>query len=155
MLSISRHLLADLAKIVWETWLWFPHPYSDSLCLPPFLYSVTSIIFSSVSPIINLQSHSLSLQHESHSIPVIAHSSSLTQAHISLAYQCSLFKILKEFYKFLLILPHYLSGFHKLPPNFDSTTNKFYTSLKIYIFFKTLCSPFSIYENTITQYRIP
>ena len=62
------------------------------------------------------------------------------------------------FYKFLLILPHYLSGFHKLPPNFDSTTNKFYTILKIYIFFKTLCSPFSItreyynpIQNTITK----
>lgn len=73
-----------------------------------------------------------------HSIPVIAHGSSLTKAHISLAYQCSLFKILKQYYKFLLILQYYLLCFLKLPSDFGSTTNILNTSIKIHIFLK-LC----------------
>lgn len=86
----------------------------------------------------------LSPQHKLHPIPVIAHGSSLTKAHISLAYQCSLFKILKQFNKFLLILQHYILCFLKLPSNIDSTVNKIYTSIKIYIFLKPLFLPFSI-----------
>ena len=79
-----------------------------------------------------------------HSVPVMAHGSGLTKAHISLAYQSSLFKILKQFYRALLILQHDLLCFLKLLSNFDSTMNILNTSIKNIHLPKTFFFPFSI-----------
>lgn len=71
----------------------------------------------------------------------MAYGSGLTKAHTSLAYQCSLLEILKQFYKLLLILQHYLWCFLKLPSNFESAMNILNTSIKTYMFLKLFFFP--------------